>query len=101
MTTLIAYLKGACHASYSTVRKFLRDVVRVTISRGELARIIAKVSRALERPYQELLDDLPGQARLNVDETGHKQNGDRSGPGASGPGCTRCSRSTRPVAPTC
>jgi len=77
LTTLIAYLKGACHASYSTVRKFLRDVVHVTISRGELARIIAKVSRALERPYQELLDDLPGQARLNVDETGHKQNGQR------------------------
>jgi len=77
LTTLIAYLKGACHASFSTVRKFLRDVVRVTISRGELARIIAKVGRALERPYQELLDDLPGQARLNVDETGHKQNGQR------------------------
>jgi transposase len=77
LTTWIAYLKGACHASFSTVRKFLRDVVRVTISRGELARIIAKVSRALERPYQELLDDLPSQARLNVDETGHKQNGDR------------------------
>ena len=34
LTTLIAYLKGACHASFSTVRKFLRDVVRVTISRG-------------------------------------------------------------------
>jgi transposase len=77
LTTLIAYLKGACHASFSTVRKFLRDVVRVTISRGELARIIAKVSRALERPYQELLDNLPSQARLNVDETGHKQNGQR------------------------
>jgi transposase len=77
LTTLIAYLKGACHASFSTVRKFLRDVVRVTISRGELARIIAKVSRALERPYEQLLDDLPGQAWLNVDETGHKQNGAR------------------------
>jgi transposase len=77
LTTLIAYLKGACHASYSTVRKFLRDVVRVTISRGELARIIGKVSQALERPYEELLDDLPDQARLNVDETGHKQNGQR------------------------
>src|SRR5918994_2665549 len=58
LTTWIAYLKGACHASFSTVRKFLRDVVRVTISRGQLARIIGKVSRALERPYQELLDDL-------------------------------------------
>src|SRR5207302_1178659 len=58
-------------------RKFRRDVVRVTISRGELARIIAKVSRALERPYEELLDALPDEARLNVDETGHKQNGQR------------------------
>ena len=47
----------------------------MTISRGQLAKIIAKVSRALERPYQELLDHLPDEA-LNVDETGHKQNGD-------------------------
>src|SRR4051794_18671972 len=42
LTTLIAYLKGACHASFSTVRKFLRDVVRVTISRGQLVKIIGK-----------------------------------------------------------
>ena len=75
LTTLIAYLKGACHASYSTIRKFLRDVVGLTISRGQLAKIIGKVSRALERPYEQLLHDLPEQARLNVDETGHKQNG--------------------------
>src|SRR3954452_13167039 len=77
LTTWIAYLKGACHASFSTVRKFLRDVVHVTISRGELARVIAKVGRALERPHGELLEDLPSQAWLNVDETGHKRNGDR------------------------
>jgi len=77
LTTLIAYLKGACHASYSTIRKFLRDVVQLTISRGQLAKIITKVSAALEQPYQELLEDLPLQARLNVDETGHKQHGDR------------------------
>ena len=38
-----------------------------------------------------------GQARLNVDETGHKhERPPACGPGASGPGCTRCSRSTRP-----
>jgi transposase len=77
LTTLIASLKGACHASFSTVRKVLRDVVRVTISRGERARIIAKVSRALERPHEQRLGDLPGQAWLNVDETGHKPNGQR------------------------
>src|SRR3954467_2647900 len=74
LTTVIAYLKGACHASYSTVRKFLRDVVGLTISRGQLANIIAKVSEALEHPYEDLLDRLPDETRLNVDETGHKQN---------------------------
>jgi transposase len=77
LTTLIAYLKGACHASFSTIRKFLRDVVQVTISRGQLAKILGKVSAALEQPYAELLEDLPAQARLNIDETGHKQNGAR------------------------
>jgi transposase len=77
LTTLIAYLKGVCHASYATIRKFLRDVVRVTISRGQLAKIITKVSQALDAPYQELLEQLPAQSRLNVDETGHPNNGER------------------------
>jgi transposase len=75
LTALIAYLKGGCHASYSTVRKFLRDVVGVNISRGQLAKVIAKVSEALDGPYRELLRMLSGEARLNVDETGHKDNG--------------------------
>ena len=74
LTTLIAYLKGVCHASFSTIRKFLRDVVHVTISRGQLSAIIGKVTGALEQPYQELLDRLPNEDQLNVDETGHKQN---------------------------
>jgi transposase len=77
LTTLIAYLKGFCHASYSTIRTYLRDVVQVTISRGQLAKIIAKVSDALKDPYEELLEDLPGQPHLNVDETGHKNNKER------------------------
>src|SRR3954463_13365410 len=68
LTTLIAYLKGFCHASYSTIRKFLRDVAQVTISRGQLLKVIGKVSAALAQPYRELLEDLPRQAILNVDE---------------------------------
>jgi transposase len=77
LTTLIAYLKGFCHASYSTIRKFLRDVLEVKISRGQLAKVISKVSDALDGPYQELLETLPGELRLNVDETGHKDQGQR------------------------
>jgi transposase len=75
LTALVAYLKGVCHASFSTVRKYLRDVMGVTISRGQLAKLIAKVSAALADPYQQLLNQLPSQPRLNVDETGHKDNG--------------------------
>jgi transposase len=75
LTTLIAYLKGVCHASFSTIRKFLRDVARVTISRGQLAKVIGKASAALEEPYEELLRTLPGESALNVDETGHNDNG--------------------------
>src|SRR3954471_9591985 len=77
LTTLIAYLKGFCHASFSTVRKFLRDVARVTISRGQLRKVIGKVCTALGDPYQELLETLPGEPVLNVDETGHRDNGKR------------------------
>jgi transposase len=77
LTTLIAYLKGFCHASYHTIRKFLRDVVQVTISRGQLAKVITKVSAALDGPYKELLENLSEQEHLNVDETGHKDNGQR------------------------
>ncbi len=77
LTTLIAYLKGFCHASFSTTRLFLRDVVGVSISRGQLSKIIAKVSTALDGPYQELLEALPAEPVLNVDETGHKDNGKR------------------------
>jgi transposase len=77
LTALVGYLKGVCHCSFSTIRKFLRDVCRVTISRGQLRKLCGKVAASLAAAYQELLDLLPEQDRLNVDETGHKENGAR------------------------
>jgi hypothetical protein len=62
-------------ASFSTVRNFLRDVAAVSISRGQLAKVIAKVGAALAAPYDELLMRLPDEGHVNVDETGHKDNG--------------------------
>jgi transposase len=75
LTALVAFMKGVCHASFSTIRKFLRDVVRVTISRGYLAKLIGKVSESLAKVYAELFERLPGESVLNIDETGHKENG--------------------------
>jgi len=77
LTAIVAYMKGACHCSFSTIRKFLRDVVGVTISRGQLSKLLQKAAAALEQAYNELLEYLPYEAKLNVDETGHKENGDR------------------------
>jgi transposase len=74
LTALVAFMKGVCHASFSTIRKYLRDVAAVDVSRGYLVKVVAKVSASLAGAYAELLERLPGEASLNVDETGHKEN---------------------------
>ncbi|MCP4212550.1 MAG: transposase, partial [Halieaceae bacterium] len=76
LTALVAYMKNGCHASFSTIRKFLRDVIGVTVSRGYLAKLIQKVSQALAPSSEQLLNRLPLATSLTVDEPGHKDNGD-------------------------
>ena len=77
LTAHIGYLKGACHASYTTIQKYISDVLGVPLSTGQLAKVIGKVTSALDPAYVELLAALPSAASLNVDETGHKDNGER------------------------
>lgn len=74
LTALVAYMKHVCHASFSTIRKFIRDVLGEKVSRGYLRKVIEKVSLSLEKPYAELLERLPLETKVNVDETGHKEN---------------------------
>ncbi len=77
LSSLVGSLKGGCHASYSTIRSLLSDALGVTLSRGMLAKVIQKVSAALEPSYCEALSRLPAESRLNIDETGHKENGSK------------------------
>jgi transposase len=77
LTSLVAYMKNVCHASFSTIRKYIRDVLGEKVSRGYLRKVIEKVSLSLEAPYNELLDRLPLETIVNVDETGHKENGEK------------------------
>ena len=77
LTAFIAFMKGVCHASFSTIRKFLRDVVGVCICRGQLRKLVNKASESLEGAYQDILKVLTTESRLNVDETGHKENGEK------------------------
>ena len=70
-------MKNVCHASYSTIWKFIRDVLHEKVSRGYLRKVVEKVGHALDVTYQELLDRLPLETNLNIDETGGKENGNR------------------------
>lgn len=77
LTALVGFLKGVCHMSFSAIRKYFRDVIGVRISRGMLQKLVRKVSAALSEPYEALLALLAEENQLNVDETGHKENGKR------------------------
>ena len=75
LTTLVSYLKGACHCSVTTIQKYLQDVVGIKLSRGQIRKLCGKAADSLDSAYAELLQALPTQKSLNVDETGHKENG--------------------------
>jgi transposase len=75
LSALIAYQKGACHMSYTSIERFFGDVLHLDISRGQLAKVVQKGSAALGACYTELQAVLPKQPTLNVDETGHPECG--------------------------
>ena len=77
LTSLVCYLKGKLHGSYSGIRDFFRDVLSLEVSRGYLAKLNQKAAQAFAQPYAQLLSLLPQQVHLNADETGHKENGHR------------------------
>jgi hypothetical protein len=68
-------MKSVCHCSFSTIRRFFRDVLKVRVSRGQLAKTIAKVTESMKSAYAELVAALPLQPYVRGDETGHKENG--------------------------
>lgn len=77
LTALVGYLKGACHCSYATVQKLLQDALGFPVSTGYLAKLVQKNSAALSETYEQLLARVSHEAVLNIDETGHKENGKR------------------------
>lgn len=75
LTGLIGYLKGSGHVSYTTLQALLDEGLGAPLSTGMLAKVVDKVSQALAPIYQPLVDALPDQERINIDETGHKDQG--------------------------
>jgi len=77
LTSLVSYLKGKLHSSYSGIRDFFADVLGLKISRGYAAKLTQKAAQAFAQPCAQLMTLLPQQAHLNIDETGHSENGQR------------------------
>ena len=77
ITAMTAFMKGGCHMSFSTVKQFFKEVMHLDVSRGMLNKATQKVSAALKPAYQQLTERLPDESYLGIDETGHKDNGDK------------------------
>jgi transposase len=77
LSAAIAFQKAACHMSYTTIQTFWRDLTGLNLSRGHLAKVVRKASSAIRTTYEELRSALAGQDRLGIDESGHKDAGQR------------------------
>lgn len=77
LSALAAYQKGDCHMSYSTIQRFWNEVLSIPISRGQLVNVVQKAAAAFATPYTELRAALTEQTYLGVDESGHKDSGDK------------------------
>ncbi len=77
ITAMTAFMKGGCHMSFTTVQQFFKEIMRLNVSRGMLSKATQKVSASLKPAYQQLAEHLPDESYLGIDETGHKDNGDK------------------------
>ena len=75
MTAAIAFMKGRCHMSYTTIQTFFEELIQIDLSRGMLCKATHKVSKALDTSYQQLVERLPHESNLGIDETGHHNEG--------------------------
>jgi len=70
LTAFAACLKGGVHASYTGAQKAL-GFLGATVCRATVCNKLKKVSAALAFPVDQLLEILPEEDRLNIDESGH------------------------------
>jgi transposase len=75
ITAAIAFMKGGCHMSYTTIQQFFKELFELDISRGMLCKATQKVSDSLRPAYERLVGRLPTERRIGVDETGHHDEG--------------------------
>lgn len=75
VSAVVCFLKFVGCMSFKAIKRYLKDVMGVKVTKGYLAKVIQKASQSLEVPYRELFQYISKQAVVNSDETGHKNNG--------------------------
>jgi len=75
VTAAVAFMKGSCHMSYTTIQQFFNELMKLDISRGMLCKAAQKVSQSLHGTYEQLAQRLPQEPQVGVDETGHHDDG--------------------------
>jgi len=75
ITAAVAFMKGGCHMSYTTVQQFFKQSMKLDISRGMLCKAAQKVSQSLQPAYEQLAERLPHESQVGIDETGHHDDG--------------------------
>ncbi len=74
ITAFLVTIRAEGNASISGCQKILK-ALGVEISRGAICNALDRMSRALQETYDKLSAKLPGETRLNIDETTLPQNG--------------------------
>jgi transposase len=77
LTALIAYLTVVCRMPRLVVQRFLAGALQIPISLGSTQKAWEETSAAVVGPYAELAAALRHAPVLNVDETGHRTNGEK------------------------
>jgi len=61
VTAMVAFMKGGCHMSFSTIKQFFKEVMRLEVSRGMFNKATQKCLLRLSR----LISNLPNACRMN------------------------------------
>jgi len=77
LLSLCGYMKSTMGVSITELYQFFTEVLQLPVARSTIQATIFRVSDALAPCHEEVLQVLPEQKALNVDETGWKANGKR------------------------
>ena len=75
LQTMIAWMKGRGHLSYTTLKAFMKFAFQVNVSTGYLVKIVQKFSESFKMPYEEIQRAIVAESHIHCDETGCKENG--------------------------